>query len=240
MTTKLDYESLRQPIEAVASKVSRQFFSTVERDDLEGELWAFCVEQEAALTRYAQAGDLDKVIRTALYRKAYEYANKEREAKMGPDSVQYTPAVVKALLPDCFDPEDWQSSAVDYGREVRGHEPVNRRGDRLAGILDVRSALTQIDGHEYWILQHHYQLGIQTEAIALLDPDNCGPNPVGGSAYRKRIDRIVKALCTHLNSPRQYVNPHEAVNGQFDSRSKWRHAQTNAASRATTSTYWDE
>lgn len=231
--SKFDYESLRPAIEAVASKVSRQFSSSVERDDLEGELWAFCVEIEPKLTRYAQDGDFDKVIRTILYRKAYEYATKERDARQGrPDSVNYTPAVVKALLPDCFDVEDWQSSSVDYGREVRGHEPVNRRGDRLAGILDVRYALTRIKEDEYctlWI----YHSGVSVDRIAAL-------SDLTESAVRKKIDRAVKAICKHLNEPRQFKNPYEATSGQFDSRSKGRRAISNASSRALSSTYWDE
>jgi hypothetical protein len=233
---KLDYESLRNPIEAVASKVSRQFSSSIERDDLEGELWAFCVEKEADLIRYASDGSLDKVIRTALYRKAYEYATKERDARQGrPDSVHYTPAVVKALLPDCFNPEDWQSSQIEYGKEVRGHEPVNRRGDRLAGILDVRSTFTRIEAGYVNLLRTHYGLGTSVAAMtAALNGE------LTESAVRKQIDRAVKAICKHLNEPRQFKNPYEATSGQFDSRSKGRRAQSNSSARALSSTYWDE
>ena len=234
MVTTLDYESLRKPIESVALKVSRQFFSSVERDDLEGELWAFCVEIEPKLIRYAQDGGFDKVIRTILYRKAYEYATRERDARSGrPDTVHYTPAVVKALLPDCFDPEDWQSSAVDYGREVRGHEPVNRRGDRLAGILDVRSALTHIEDEGYWDLKAFYVNGFPVAEMA-------EDREITESAMRKRIDLTVKKICKILNEPRQNVNRYEATYGQFDSRSKGRRAISNASSRALSSTYWDE
>lgn len=234
MVTEFDYESLRKPIESVAFKVSRQFPFSVEREDLEGELWAFCVEKEADFARYTQDGSLDKVIRTALYRKAYQYAQKEKDSRQGKsDSVHYTPAVVKALLPDCFDVEDWQSSQIDYGNEVRGHEPVNRRGDRLAGILDVRSALTRISGPDSTLLNLHYHHGDSVAYLAEL-------SFLTESAMRKKIDRVVKVICQILNEPRQFKNPYEATSGQFDSRSKWRHAQSNSSARATTSNYWDE
>lgn len=145
----------------------------------------------------------------------------------------YSIKQIKASLPDVFDYEDWQS--FQQGRSDRSaSKPVNESGDRLAAILDIKAALSKMDKEKVELLKEHYGRGVSVEACAIA----LGINP---EACRKRVERAVQAISKALNDPRP-KDPMEGATYEewkanqrfYDTRTRGRHAISNAAARKRT------
>ena len=142
----------------------------------------------------------------------------------------YSPGQIRAILPDVFDYEDWQSSGQS-SNDRKASMPANATGDRLASILDVKSALQQMNHIQYDLLKEVYGNGSSVEAVA----ESLG---ISTETCRKRLDRAVYVVRDKLGGPRP-TDPYEAVNGQFDTRTSGRKVVSNASARARTDHAWD-
>lgn len=229
----MDQSRLTPWINQSATATYRAYSSWVSFPDVAARLWLWAVENEARLSEYLEREDGERIVRSILNQEARTYAIKERAMSTGyspEDLTWYSPGMIRNILPDVFDYDDWQS--FGSSGDGRSKPLANATGDRLASILDVKGALTKLQEDQVSLLREHYGRGVSVEA--------CGVAlGLTQEATRKRLDRAVYALRDSLNGIRQ-GDPYEAVNGQFDTRTKGRHAMSNAAARKATDTNWSE
>lgn len=230
----MDLSILTPMVNQTAAVTARSYSSWVSLPDVTAALWVWAFSNESRVEEYLGREEGQKIVYSILRAEARTYALKERAVATGyslDDVTWYSPAMIRKILPDVFDYEDWQS--FETKGDGRGSKPVaNATGDRLATILDIKGALTKIPEDNVRLLREHYGRGVSVEACAMaLD--------VTPEAARKRLDRAVYAIRDKLNGVREY-DPYEAVNGQFDTRTKGRHAMSNAAARSMTDKNWSE
>lgn len=231
----MELSKLTPWINQTAAATYRAYSSWVSLPDVAATLWLWAVSNEARIEEYLSREDGEKIIRTILRAEARTYALKERSMNTGnslEDLTWYGPALIRKVLPDVFDYEDWQSFEAGQS-DGRGSKPVaNATGDRLAYILDIKGALTSLQGDHVKLLREHYGKGVSLKACAIA-------LGISDDACQKRLQRAVYAIADKLNGVREH-DPYEAVNGQFDTRTKGRKAMSNAAARAATDANWSE
>lgn len=220
-------------LERSAWQVARAYGDWVSLSDAQAHLWLFVVANEPRLAEYMSRENGERILTVILQQEARTWAIKERATVSGyspEDLTWYSLAQIRDLLPDVYDYEGWQSSGGSATE--RSSKPIaNATGDRLASIIDVSMALKKLPGQHQDILACHFQDGNDFEFIARVYDST-------SEAIRKRIERMLKAIQGHLGGARP-TDPYEAINGQFDTRSKGRKAVSNAAARAATDNAWD-
>ena len=104
----------------------------------------------------------------------------------------YNQQMIREIIPNIFDPQDWASGEVVYGGEVRGTSRPSEGNNRLAMIADVRSAFYSLPEKDRVFLENHYRGGGLTleEMAAWLD---CSDRTV-----RRRDERIMDKLVERL------------------------------------------
>jgi DNA-directed RNA polymerase specialized sigma24 family protein len=214
------------------SAATARAYPQVTREDVAQQLQLHAHDNLSRFFDYMQREDGERIIRSILNQEARKYAIKERAHVTGhsvEDQTWYSPRQIREILPDVFDYADWQSFQAGTS-EVRVKPVANATGDRLASIIDVKNALEKMLPEQAAWLKLHYHHGEGHEALA----HRAG---ISQDAARKRLDRAVYALRDQLGGPRP-ADPYEAVNGQFDTRSKGRRAMSNAAARRATEGNW--
>lgn len=222
---------LTRIIHYVAAQTDRAY-PQVTYSDVSQELWTHVQSNLSRFFDYMQREDGERIIRSILNQEARTYAIKERSVTTGytvEDQAWYTPNAIRKILPDVFDYADWQSFQQGTS-EVRAKPVANATGDRLASIIDVKNALDKMLPEQRELLRKFYG-GLMALEYLANDLD------ISQDAARKRLDRAVYALRDHLGGPRP-ADPYEAVNGQFDTRTKGRKAMSNAAARRATEGNW--
>jgi hypothetical protein len=222
-------------IDSAATFTYRAYASWVSLPDVKAQLWHWTIENEEKVDNYLSQPDGERIIRSILTMEARTYAIKERAVSTGyspEDLTWYSVTMIRKILPDVFDYEDWQSFESSGG-DGRGSRPVaNATGDKLAVILDIKGALTSLQEDHVKLLREHYGKGVSLKACAIA-------LGISDDAATKRLQRAVYAIKDKLNGYREQ-DPYEAVNGQFDTRTKGRKAVSNAAARAATDKNWSE
>lgn len=71
----------------------------------------------------------------------------------------YTPPVIKEILPDIFDREDWTMTARSEALETRGKTRPAEGNNRLAMICDVRAAFYGLPQADQMLLEELYRAG---------------------------------------------------------------------------------
>jgi len=214
------------------SAATARAYPQVTRDDVAQQLQLHAHSNLSRFFDYMQREDGERIIRSALNQEARKYAIRERAHVTGhsvEDQTWYSPRQIREILPDVFDYANWQSFQAGTS-EVRVKPVANATGDRLASIIDVKNALEKMIQDQADLLRMHYGSGATLETLA-------AHFEISQDAARKRLDRAVYALRDQLGGPRP-ADPHEAVNGQFDTRSKGRRAISNAAARRATEGNW--
>lgn len=234
----MDWSIIDPMVKRVARSVSRAYSSWVTTRDTESELWVWALKNERRIVEYLNSttpSEFNRLMGSILNTEARTYAIKERATMTGYDPSDlewYTPRSVRAILPEVFDVEDWQSFETSYSGMPTNKPLANASGDRLATILDIRAALASLQEDQVTILRMFYGEGMSVEVCAIYFD-------IESEAARKRIDRAVYAIADRLNTPRQ-GDQYEATTGQWDTRGKGRRAMSNAAARKKTNAGWDE
>jgi hypothetical protein len=229
----MDLKDLTPLINQTAASTHRAYNAWVSFPDVAGHLWLWAVDNEDRVEDYLAREDGERIVRSILSKEARTYAIKERAVSSGytpEDLTWYSPNMIRRILPDVFDHEDWQSFQSS-GNEVKSKPVASATGDRLASILDVKKGVNSLPEDTVFILREHYGRGISIDTLA--DELEILPDTL-----RKRLDRAVYAIRDALGGPRP-TDPYEAVNGQFDTRAKGRKAMSNAQANAITSNQWD-
>jgi hypothetical protein len=221
------------PMVNMAAAATSRAYPQVSFPDVAGCLWLWAVANDSRIQEYFAKEDGDRIVGSILRMEARTYALKERAVSAGystEDLEWYSPGQIRAVLPDVFDYENWQTSGAS-SNDRKTTVLANATGDRLASILDVKSALEKMNHVQYSLLKEVYGEGSSVEAAA----EKLG---ISTETCRKRLDRAVYVIRDKLGGPRP-TDPYEAVNGQFDTRTSGRRVVSNATARARTDHAWD-
>jgi RNA polymerase sigma factor (sigma-70 family) len=214
-------------ITSAARAIGRGYYNYTSVPDIEQELWMGLYKQPALFRKYKdQWPESRGFLVSLLKRKAYTYCNRERDIALGitPEKREssYSVAVVRELLPDVFDYQDWQSFAqkTDSQAKVKRLEATS---DRLAMLIDVKTAVDKLDSRNYSIViavfKHQYD---DAQLAEMLE--------ISTGSVKTTINRALNALVKILSpdvaaADREYVGT--------------RKVKSNAASRAEVSNAYE-
>lgn len=144
-----------------AHKAQREF---VPLPDLinEGVLWA--LEHPKKVEMWRDKGKYgENLLRHSVKQKCLSHIAKERQRvyRLERDDIAYyNPAVVKEILPDIFDVEDWlNSGTVNDMDKVSGLSRPSEGNNRLATIVDVKSGFDSLSDDDQMLLRELYADG---------------------------------------------------------------------------------
>lgn len=167
----------------------------VTADDMVGEanLWLVKHVDKVILWR-GQGRHGQNKLRNACRQRCLTIIAKERKRKSGlqpGDIFYYTPAMIRELLPDIWDEDDWTNSGVS-GEEIRSPSRPSEGNNRLAMIADVRSAYYSLSEKDQRFLEDFYRDGgVTTDVLA-------ASLEVSERTVRRRDDRIMEKLVERL------------------------------------------
>lgn len=220
-------------INQVAVVYRRSYGTWASFPDIRQHLMTWAYANAARIEEYLAREDGERIVKSILNIEARKYCIKERAVSSGysPDDVAwYSVTALKNRLPDVFDYRDWQSFQAGAGGP-RSNKPAAWSGDRLAELIDISKAVDGLTPISRQILREHYGNGLSVQQVAdTLD--------IPYDTAQKRIVRAVSALSRQLNNPRP-KDPMEGATLEewranqafYDTRSKGRHAISNAAAR---------
>ena len=191
--TDLDFDRLDPIVKQISRSIGRHFLSYVSIPDIEQELWAHIMLKQTHVAGYLTHPEGMGAINTMLVRQAKYYCGQERAASLGidPDDFAiYSPQVVRTLLADVFEYEDWQSFAMNYDKMPSGKR-LEATTDRIAMLCDVKSAVEKLPERDYNIIIARFKYHYDDEALAeMLDIAISSVD----TTVRRSVNRIAKSL----------------------------------------------
>lgn len=144
-----------------AHKAQREF---VPLPDLinEGVLW--CLEHPKKVELWREKGKYgENLLRHSVKQKCLSHVAKERRRvyRLERDDIAYyNPAVVREILPDIFDIDDWMTSSTASDMDkVSGLSRPSEGNNRLAAIVDVKSGFESLSDDDKTLLSELYADG---------------------------------------------------------------------------------
>lgn len=223
----LNYDAtLRPMIVEISKQVSYKFPRSVLREDVEQDLWLWAYSKKKSITNTIESHPEAWVeqIAATMRKQAMSFGSREKKAAEGAafqDYQKYSVPEIRALLMDAFDYEDWQSFQSFGDGQPRGRAQANTTGDRIASLVDVKSALERLPEDQYNSLVWHYKYGFTFDDLA----EQYGTST---DAARKRVERAVKAVQRILGP-----QPQQEYTGR-------RRVASNASWQAINSNYYEE
>lgn len=184
-------EEMNTFIKQVAGNVARNFPSYVEADDITSDLWVWFLENEYSVAKMIRdnAESWGAMLYGTMVRVASTRAIQIEADTHGyspEDLYYYTTPVVRELLKDAFDYENWQSFQ-SFGDGQPKSKRQSATSDRVDMLIDVKSAVEKlsIDQQEliYWRFEHSLEYEHIAEALEISE-----------EAARKRVERAVGAV----------------------------------------------
>jgi DNA-directed RNA polymerase specialized sigma24 family protein len=135
----------------------------VDVQDLIGEanLWMVSHMDKVSLWR-TQGRHGQNKLRNACRQRCLTMIARERRHRSGlqhGDVFYYTAPIIREVLPDIFDTEDWNNSGVALSSEVRGPSRPAEGNNRIAVISDVRSSFYSLSEKDQNFLMDLYKDG---------------------------------------------------------------------------------
>lgn len=220
----LDYDQIMPVVKSVAAQVSSKFPSYVQCDDTQGALLLFIYQKRASIERTVEDGPgWEAKIASTLRKVAYDHCEAEKAATEGydpSDVYRYSVPKIKSLIADAMDYENWQSFSTFGDGQPRAAAQVY--GDRIAELIDIKDALTQLNDETYNFLVYQYKYSYTLEEVA----EVLG---ISLEAAKKRSQRAMKGLQKQLGR-KEPITPYKGGR---------RAVRTNAAWRAELSTSYE-
>jgi len=168
----------------------------VHAEDLIGEanLWMVKHVDKVRLWRDQGRHGQNK-LRNACRQRCLTVIAKERKQRSGlqpGDVFYYTAAMIRELLPDIWDEDDWTSSSGGGAEEIRSPSRPAEGNNRLAMVADIRSAFFSLSQKDQVFLEDFYRDGgvaIDVMATQL---------EVSERTVRRRDDRIMEKMVERL------------------------------------------
>lgn len=224
----LNYDVIHPMVKKVAHSVSSSFPQYVTSEDTEGHLWVWIYEKKSTLIKLVEDDphNWQAKIASTLRKVASDYCAREKAAVEGysvEDLYRYTIPKIKALLPDIFEYQDWQSFGLKGDGQPSSKPQANQTGDRIAELVDVRSAVKALpeETKELLYLVHVYQYTAENVAEHF---------EISDEAAKKRMQRAYGAVQRALGRRDSLAEP---------STPNRRAVKSNAAWRAQSASQWE-
>ena len=222
----IDYDWLKVRVENVSRAVSSTFPGYVSYDDIKGELWVWCLEHQDTVKGYNSDEDGEAKLHYVLKQKAVAFCQKEKAVKLGysvDDLAFYKPKMLRELLNDVYQYEDWQPSGQN-GDGQPGSKRIEPTSDRVEMMIDVKMGIEKLDPRNYSIIVGKFKYLYSDEEIAdMLE--------VQVQSAPSSVSRALSALAKVLNNGKE-VEPGDSYGR--------RTVRSNAAARADLSNHYDQ
>ena len=177
--------------------VFRRYEEDVDLDDLmqEAAVWWYGPGQKY-LTEYITEDEKHVRLRRSIWRYVARYAQRERAARRGylaSDQERYTPMQVLRLLPVALDPDGLPDGGGYYDDGPKAKVDPSVGGNTLAGLIDVRRALSTLTFEDQTFLVLAEDLACDWDRIGA----NTGTLP---DSARRRQARIAERMARWLNN----------------------------------------
>ncbi len=221
----LDPAKFQPMIKNVARSVASQFPAYVSQEDTEQALYLWLYEKRASVLRAVEDDpqNWERKIASTMRKVAFDHCAKEKADTEGysvDDLYRYSLPKIKSLLEDAFNYEDWQTFGQSGDGQPRARGQANMTGDRVAELIDVKSAVQALNEETrellYYTHVHHYT----TENLA----DHFG---ISHEAAKKRLQRSLKAVQKQLGHKPPEDQPRAADRRTVRSNAAWRAAQSS-------------
>lgn len=179
-----------------AASASRSGRGLIDLNDLvaEANLWMVEHADKVALWRDQGRHGQNK-LRNACRQRCLTLIANERKRRSGHengDVFYYSAQMLREILPDIFDEDDWTSGGMGTGEEIRGPSRPAEGNNRLAMVADVRSAFYSLPDQDQHFLREMYEDGgLPLDMIALRWE-------ITERTVRRREDRIFEKMVERL------------------------------------------
>lgn len=221
---ELDYDIMTRMVRDVARSVSSSFPQYVTSEDTEGHLWVWVYEKKSQIQKAVEDGpEWERKIASTLRKVASDYCAREKAAVEGysvEDLYRYTIPKIKALLPDIFEYQDWQSFGLKGDGQPSSKPLANQTGDRIAELIDVRAAVKALpeETKELLYLVHVYHYTAENVAEHF---------EISLEAAKKRMQRAYGAVQKSLGRRDPSEQPSPADRRTVRSNAAWRASQSS-------------
>lgn len=188
-----DYEKIRPLIARAVDSATSEYGKFSPREDFEAHCWLIVFENRDAFSQALTRED-DKSIIGHLTAEAMRFGLAEKAVQHGysiEDMIEYPPAMIRHLLPDVFDLENVQSFESKWDAMPRSKGLANATGDKLAHVLDIRSALPRLTQKQYDAIVWRYKMGYSFQLIG----QELG---ISEEAAKDRVRKAIRSLSKTL------------------------------------------
>lgn len=134
-------------------------------------------------------------LRNACRQRCLTIIANERKKQSGlqpGDVFYYTAVMIRELLPDIWDEDDWTNSSMSGAEEIRSPSRPAEGNNRLAMVADVRSSFYTLSKKDQAFLEDFYRDGgLSSDAMA-------ASLEVSERTIRRRDDRIMEKMVERL------------------------------------------
>lgn len=134
-------------------------------------------------------------LRNACRQRCLSVVARERKNRSGlkkGDTFFYSAQIIREVLPDIWDEDDWSSSGVSYSSDVKAPTRPSEGNNRLATIADIRAAFYSLKKTEQELLEALYRDGGIDVNVAALQYD-VAPRTIKRREARY-LDKMVEKL----------------------------------------------
>ena len=176
-----------------AHKAQREFIPLPDLIN-EGVVWA--LEHPKKIELWREKGKYgENLLRFSIKQACLSLIGKERrriyQLEKG-DIVYYTPAIVKEVLPDIFDMDDWLTGSTNDSERVSGTSRPSEGNTRLATVIDVKSGFEALSDEDKALLRDLYEDGGVTHQVLAATLD------VNEKTIQRREQRALQRLVDKL------------------------------------------
>ena len=187
----IDYTALTPMVERVASAVHASFPSHHDVNDTKQHLWLWVFENKNTVADIIRNTERPEgTLYGLMTKEANGFLKKEDAVSHGysqDDVFNYPIAVIEELLGQVFDYEDWQSFGQHGDGQPKAKGQANMTGDRIAMLIDVKSAVGKLSENHYNTVLWTYKYGFTPAGIA----EEVG---ITEQAVRERLRRAKGAI----------------------------------------------
>lgn len=220
----LDPAKFQPMIKGVARSVSSQFPPYVTAEDTEQHLYLWLYNKRASVLQTVEdsPNEWEAKIASTMRKVAFDYCAQEKASVEGysiEDLYRYSLHKIKSLLPDVFNYEDWQTFGMRGDGQPVAKGQANQTGDRMAELVDVKSALKSLPEETRELLFLVHVLNYTTENLA-------EHFDISHEAAKKRSARAYGAVQRELGRRDSDEQPSPAGRRTVRSNASWRAAQS--------------
>ncbi len=217
MTDEEIYNAVKDILYSTGKGVSKRF-PTLDPEEIDNVGWEYVYRsREVVIGFLTEKEQGRRYLGYRIRRAMLEWCGREMRAATGidyRDTYTYTSEVIKELLSDVFEYENWQSAPAGEDNMPKSKRLVNEGGDRMAMLADVSRALKCLTDDQYNAIVWHYKYGY-THAMIGEEMD------ITENAVRLRIRRAVYRMVYFLakqdpggdedDSPREFTGSRRVV-----------------------------